>query len=81
MDRLKLLGEYTVGELVDELKRRKDELDGALASIPGPSGNAPKNTRMSQAKAAYWKAWHSYKGQHPNATVAEWRKAKKRGKY
>lgn len=75
-DRLKALEAYTVRELVDELKRRKDELDDALSAI-GSRSDA-KNTRMSEAKAAYWRGWHAYRSEHPNATVAEWRKAQKR---
>jgi hypothetical protein len=69
------LATYTVRELVDELKRRKDELDDAFAVTGGTSNDTPKNTRMSKAKTAYWKAWHAYKEQHPDATIAERRKA------
>lgn len=77
-DRLKALATYSIRELVDELKRRKDEIDDALSVFSGPPANGPKYTRKSESKAAYWAAWHAYKEQHPSATVAEWRKAQKR---
>lgn len=79
MDRLKQLESYTVRELVDELKRRKDELDAALAIITGTGDSPVKNSRMSEAKAAYWKEWHEFKKTHPDSTVDQWRRSQKRG--
>lgn len=81
MDRTEQLRSYSVRELVGELKRRKAELDGAVAEFAGSviDGGA-KNPRMSEAKAQYWRSWHLYKEQHPASSVAEWRKARRRGK-
>lgn len=77
MDRLTQLQSYTVRELVDELKRRIAELDEARALLAGTE-DVPKNSRMSQAKAEYWRGWREYKAAHPDATVEQWRRAQKR---
>ena len=77
MDRIEQLRTYTVQELVGELKRRKDELDSAL-SLFVTTGAQVRNPRKSEAKAAYWREWHEYHAAHPDATVGDWRKAKKR---
>jgi ribosomal protein L29 len=80
MDRTEQLRSYSVRELVDELKRRKAELDGAVAEFTTAAGASAKNPRMSEAKAEYWRAWRAYKAQHPNASASEWRKSLKKGK-
>lgn len=77
-DRLRALGTYSVRELVEELKRRKDEIDDALALFAAPTDSAPRYARKSEAKAAYWAEWHEYKAANPNATLERWRKARKR---
>jgi hypothetical protein len=77
MDRLTQLQSYTVRELVDELKRRIAELDEARALLAGTE-DGPKNSKMSQAKAEYWRDWRRYKAEHPDATVEQWRRAQKR---
>ena len=79
MDRLKQLETYTVRELVDELKRRIDELDEARALLAATSDQAVRNSRMSEAKSAYWKEWHKYKAANPDAKVEQWRRSQKRG--
>lgn len=73
-NRQKQLEAFTDDELVSEIKRRFALLSGAL----GPVGSA-KNPRMSEAKAAYWAAWHEYKATHPDATREQWERSKKRG--
>lgn len=78
MDRLAQLQTYSVRELVDELKRRKDELDSALAMFAGPGAQTVRNSKMSEAKAAYWRGWHEYRAAHPDATVTDWRRSRKR---
>lgn len=77
MDRLEQLKSYTVPELVAELRRRIAELDEArtLLALTGDPG---KKSRMSEAKAAYWRGWHEYRAAHPDATVDEWRRSQKR---
>lgn len=77
MDRLQHLQTYTVQELVSELRRRIAELDEARALLAGTE-SGPKNSRMSQAKAEYWREWREYKAAHPDATVEQWRRAQKR---
>ena len=79
MDRLAQLQTYTVRELVDELKRRKSELDSALATFAGSGSQNVSNPRMSEAKATYWRGWHEYKAAHSDATVEDWRRSRKRG--
>jgi len=75
------LESFTTMELVQELKRRLDELDQARALLLGSSAQVSgKNPRLSGAKAAYWKDWHDYKAQHLNATVEEWRKSQRKGR-
>jgi len=76
MDRLTQLQSYTVRELVDELKRRIAELDEARALLAGTE--PVKHSRMSEAKAEYWRGWREYKVAHPDATVEQWRRAQKR---
>ena len=80
-ERLKLLESYSVRELTDELRRRIAELDEARALLAGTStsGQPVRNSKMSEAKAAYWAAWHEYRAAHPDATVAQWRKTQKKG--
>jgi hypothetical protein len=77
-DRQKLLQSFTFEELVAEVRRRMAEVDKARELLAGSSGQAPKNTRMSQAALEKWKGWHAYKEQHPDATVEQWRRAQKR---
>lgn len=79
---LNTLASFTDEELIVELKRRiarADEMKLALASLAGPS-TAVKSSNVSKAKAEYWAAWHTYKAAHPDATVAEWRKAQTKAK-
>jgi hypothetical protein len=78
MDRLEQLKSYSVRELVDELKRRKAELDEAVAEFSGSGRATAVNPRMSEAKAEYWRGWHVYKAHHPDASVSEWRRTQKR---
>jgi hypothetical protein len=78
MDRMGQLKMYSIAELVGELKRRKDELDSALAMFAGPGSTTIRNSRMSEAKARYWAEWHEYKATHPDATVEQWRRSQKR---
>lgn len=77
MDRIEQLKAFTTSELIEELRRRKAELDAGISSLTGSAGQA-KNSRMSEAKAAYWQEWHQYKAAHPEATVEQWRRAHKR---
>lgn len=67
---------YSTRELVAELKRRMAELDEARALLGGNSSG--KNPRISGAKLAYWSAWHKYRAEHPEATIEEWRKLKRK---
>jgi hypothetical protein len=77
MDRQKQLEAFTDRELVDELRRRFAVLDEARALLTCAVGTV-KNPRMSEAKAAYWAAWHEYKTTHPDATREQWERSKKR---
>jgi len=79
MDRQKPLAAFTDQELLEEINRRRTEhLEQARALTLGPfEGKSP---RKSQAKLEYWQEWHEYRKQHPNATVDEWRRSKKRKK-
>jgi CHAD domain-containing protein len=79
MDRLAQLKNYSLSELVAEVKRRIAEADTARAVILGPV-LMRSHPKMSEAKAAYWRAWHEYKVTHPDARVEQWRRAQKRAK-
>jgi hypothetical protein len=84
MGRLAQLQSYSLEELVGEIERRRAEMSSALARIGAGAGSGPgsgaKNPRMSDAKRQHWAGWHTYKAQHPDATVTEWRRLRKRGK-
>lgn len=79
VDRLEQLKNYTLPELVAEVKRRIAEADAARAVIGG-TGKRAKYSKMSEAKAEYWREWHEYKESHPDSTVEQWRRAQKRSK-
>lgn len=80
MDRLRALESYTDDELLDEINRRRREaLQRAEKLALGTGDGSGKYARKSEAKATYWREWHAYKEQHPDATVAAWRKAQRRG--
>lgn len=76
MDRLKQLEAYSTRELIDELMRRKGELDSGMAILAESNRRGVKYSRKSAAKAAYWKDWHDYKGAHPAATLKQWRRSR-----
>lgn len=79
MDRLERLRDYTDAELLEELNRRRAEyLDRARAISGGFDGQSGVYPRKSEAKARYWAQWKAYKAQHPDATIAEWRRSLKR---
>jgi hypothetical protein len=80
MDRQEQLKSYSTAELVAELRRRKEELESGIALLAEPRDSSARNSKMSAAKAEYWKPWHDYKRSNPDATLAEWRRALKRGK-
>lgn len=77
MDRSELLKSFT-DKLLDELNRRVQEYQGKMEIRPGMSPAPGSYFKKSQAKADYWRGWHEYKATHPNATVAEWRRRRKR---
>ena len=77
MDRVDQLKAFTTAELIEELRRRKEELEAGISLLTG-SATPVRNSKMSEAKAAYWQAWHEYKAAHPDATVEQWRRAQKR---
>jgi len=79
MDQSEQLKKFSTAELIEELRRRKAELDAGISMLAGDA-DGPRNSRMSQAKAAYWREWHEFKESHPDATVEQWRRAQKRTK-
>ena len=81
VDRIERLREYTDTELLEELNRRLVEYQDRMDAIRDGMSPAPgKYFAKSQAKAEYWKPWHQFKAAHPDATLAEWRRALKRSK-
>jgi len=81
MDRLAQLRTYTDDELIAEMARRKAEyLQKARALSGGSETGSGQYPRKSEAKRQQWAGWHTYKAQHPDATVTEWRRLRKRGK-
>ena len=77
--RLELLKSFTDHELLDELNRRIHEYQGKMQAIMAGMSPPPGTFfKKSQAKAEYWRGWHDYKAAHPNVTVADWRKSRKR---
>ena len=83
-DRIKALESYTDDELLAEIHKRREEAQQRVAKLcMTTEEQSGKYQRKSEAKAAYWAAWHAYREKNPDATVDEWRKAKtaqKRGK-
>jgi hypothetical protein len=71
---------YTDEELIAEMARRKAEYLQKAKALSVDSSASGEYPRKSEAKRQMWSAWHVYKREHPEATVAEWRKAHKRGK-
>jgi hypothetical protein len=63
-------------ELLGEIIRRRREDQDRLAKLSITAEGAGKSSRKSQATAQYWQGWYTYKSQHPDASVAEWRKAR-----
>lgn len=69
---------FSTPELVQELRRRIDELNEARELLAEVSQPARKSSKMSDSKKAYWAEWREYKAKHPGATTVDWQKARRK---
>lgn len=74
------LSDFTDEELLAEIQRRRAEAQRRLDRFAVAAGDKPKYAAKSEAKAIYWAEWRQYKANHPNATVEQWQRMRKRGK-
>jgi hypothetical protein len=80
MNREEQLRNFAAEELLDEINRRIEESRKRMQALTRGLGEPGRFFAKSQAKARYWQGWHDYKANHPDATVAEWRRAQRRNK-
>jgi hypothetical protein len=78
MNREEQLRSFTDEELLEEINRRVEESRKRMQALTRGLGEPGKFFAKAQAKARYWAPWHEYRAAHPDATVAEWRRAQKR---
>jgi hypothetical protein len=77
-DKLSVLASLSDDELLAEIQRRRDEAQRRLDRFTVAVTGRAKSEGKSRAKAAYWAEWREYHAQHPNATVQQWQRSRKK---
>lgn len=81
MDRQEFLRSLTDEELLNELQRRIEESQARMKTLMAGMNPPPgKFFKKSLAKVKYWGEWREYKAAHPDATMEQWRRSRRRAK-